>query len=136
MENTDNGGEKRRFNRLKVNITVNYQVRKPIHVRMIVGEEDVEAVTLDLSEGGMAILTTYDLPITTLISMEFMVHEEDNSSSFKFYRSIFVQGEIKSNVLMGNNKHRIGISFQKMEEEDRLEISRFVQLGINYPKIE
>lgn len=136
MENTENNGEKRRFNRLKVNITVNYQVRKPIHVRMLVGEEDVEAITLDLSEGGMAIMTLYDLPVETLISMEFMVHEEDNSSSFKFYRSIFVQGEVKSNVLMGNNKHRIGISFQKIEESDRTEIARFVHLGINYPKIE
>lgn len=136
MENTENNGEKRRFNRLKVNITVNYQVRKPIHVRMLVGEEDVEAITLDLSEGGMAIMTLYDLPVETLISMEFMVHEEDNSSSFKFYRSIFVQGEVKSNVLMGNNKHRIGISFQKIEESDRAEIARFVHLGINYPKLE
>ena len=136
MNGADSGGEKRRFDRIKVNITLNYHVRKPLHVRMLVGEEEVEATTLDLGEGGMAIMTKYDLPIETLISIEFMVHEEDNSTTFKFYRSIFVQGEVKSNVLLGDNNHRIGISFQKIDEEDREEISRFVKLGITYPKIE
>lgn len=119
--------ERREFKRLKINITVVYRVNKPSHIRVLVGEEEVEAVTLDLSQGGMSILTAYDIPVLAVLSIEFMIYNIDGLNKFRFYKSIKVIGEVRTNILGENNDYRIGIVFTKIDPEDKLEIANFVQ---------
>lgn len=126
--------ERRRFPRLKINITVIYKVDRPSHVRVSIGEDEVEATTIDLGEGGVAIQTDYDIPLTTVLSIEFMIYKVDDKDNFKLYKSIKATGEVHSNVLLGKNKHRLGICFTQIDEEVKSEIADFVRMGINSRK--
>lgn len=122
--------ERREFKRLKINITIVYRVNKPSHIKVLVGEEEVEAVTLDLSQGGMSILTKYDIPVLAILSIEFMIYNIDGLNKFRFYKSIKVIGEVRTNIPGENNDYRVGIIFTKIDQEDKLEIANFVQRRI------
>lgn len=122
--------ERRKSKRLRINITIVYRINKPSHVRVLVGEEEVEATTSDLSEGGMSILTAYDIPLSTILTIEFMIYQVNELESFRFYKSIKVIGEVRSNVPSENNLYRIGIVFTKIEAEDKIELTKFVKRRI------
>lgn len=128
--------ERRKFQRLKVQITIIYQVNRPLYVRVLIGNKEIEAITLDLSEGGMALLTDYDIPVASALSMEFMIYEVDKRNNFRFYKSIKVIGEVASNILLEDNKRRLGICFTLIDEVTKSEIKNFVEKGISFPKLE
>jgi hypothetical protein len=67
--------EKRKSQRLKISITIVYHINKPSHVKVLVGDDEVEATTSDLSEGGMSILTVYDIPALSILTIEFMIYQ-------------------------------------------------------------
>ncbi len=122
--------ERRKSQRLRINITVVYRVNKPSHVRVLVGDDEVEATTSDLSEGGMSILTVYDIPLSAVISVEFMIYQVDEVNKFRFYKSIKLIGEVRSNTQLENDLCRIGIVFTKIDAEDKIELARFVKKRI------
>lgn len=123
--------ERRKFPRLKINITLVYQVNKPSRVRVSVGEKEIEATTLDLSEAGMSILTDYDIPVSTAIAVEFMIYNVDGSNKFRFYKSIKIEGRVKFNIAAEKNARRVGIVFTQIDEEDKLELTSFVKSKID-----
>lgn len=129
MESGYSGSERRKSERVRVNITVAYQIEKPISIKMLVGEEEVEATIVDISEGGLAILTKHDLPIDTLLLVEFMLIRIDKETNFKYYESIKIKGEVKSSVLLAEDKYRLGVSFKNLEEESKFKIAAFVRKG-------
>ncbi len=122
--------EKRKAQRLKISITIVYHINKPSHVRVLVGEDEVEATTSDLSEGGMSILTSYDIPVLSILTIEFMIYQVNELDKFRFYKSIKVTGEVRSNVPSENNFYRVGIIFKTIEAEDKLELANFVKRRI------
>lgn len=122
--------ERRKSQRLRVNITIVYRVNKPSHVRVLIGDDEVEATTSDISVGGMSILTVYDIPVSAILTIEFMIYQVNELDKFRFYKSIKVTGEVRSNVLLENDSRRIGIIFTKIEAEDKAEISNFVKSKI------
>jgi c-di-GMP-binding flagellar brake protein YcgR len=123
--------ERRKSQRLRVNITIVYRVNKPSHVRVLIGDDEVEATTSDISVGGMSILTVYDIPVAALLTIEFMIYQVNELDKFRFYKSIKATGEVRSNVLLENKFRRIGIVFKKLESEDKGEISNFVKSKID-----
>ena len=123
--------ERRLFPRLKISITLIYQVKKPSYVGVRIGGKEVEAQTLDLSEGGMAILTDQNILLGTAITVEFMIYEIVNKSDFRFYKEIKVIGEVASNVVLEENKRRLGIHFTYINEEDKSVIANFVKTGLH-----
>lgn len=128
--------EKRKSQRLKISITIVYHVNKPSHVRVLVGDDEVEAVTSDLSEGGMSILTAYDIPVLAILTIEFMIYQVNELDKFRFYKSIKVTGEVRSNVITENKFRRIGIIFKKIEAEDKMELANFVKRRIESGNVE
>ena len=123
------GPERRKHKRLKVNFLVIYSVRKPIDVIMIVGSQVKTAMMLDLSESGMAIVTNYDIPISTILEIKFTLinthaHDEDR------IKTIEIIGQVRYNVQAEKDVHRLGIYFTQITEEDRSAIARFVNLAI------
>lgn len=121
--------ERRQFQRLNVNFIVTLQVHNPPEVRMSVGGLDVDALMLDISEGGMAITTDYEIPAGTLLYIFFTLinpykTEEDRVTKME------ISGEIRSCVPSGNHKqHRLGISFTQIKEYDKRAIAEFVRLN-------
>lgn len=129
-------GERRQFDRLKVNITVVYQVDKPIKVKMLVGKEEVEAAILDLSEGGISILTEYNIPAYTHLSIEFMLYRLEKATNFKLYASLRVKGEVKYSFASEGNKYRLGVCFKDLDDESKSMIAKFVKAANILPKTE
>ena len=130
MDNEGLNGERRKFPRLKASISIVYQIDKHSSVHVLIEDKEVDATTLDLSQEGMAILTELDIPILALLAIEFMIYKTDEKNDFKFYKAIKVSGHVRSNVLLDNDTHRVGIHFSKISDEDKKEISDFIQYKI------
>ena len=71
MGNTHKNTEKRKSKRLKAEFIVTYKIDKPVEVHMWISDREVDALMLDLSESGMAILTNYDIPASTTLVIKF-----------------------------------------------------------------
>lgn len=118
--------ERRQFLRVQARFTLIYDVYKPLSVSMSIGGREVDALMLDLSKGGLAITTNYDIPISTVLSMKFTLINRKADSESQI-RKMEIVGEVRSSVLAENNEHRLGISFNQIKKEDAEAIEKFVQ---------
>ena len=120
------GAERRQHERVKVNFTVVYQVDKPLEFSMMIGNKLVDALMLDLSESGMSVLTTYNLPIGAELLIKFTLigaHPYYESRSV----SMNVTGEVRNNIIFKREERRLGVLFTKISEQDRGILVGFVQ---------
>ena len=132
MGNQNPSDERRKRKRLKIRLEVKYHVDSPPFVKLSVGDKETEAIALDLSEGGIAILTDHDIPVATQIFMVLMLSCELSKERLKSHDTIKTTGEVRSNILTGVGKHRLGIAFQGTSEDDRVRIARFVIAGLSH----
>lgn len=127
MQDTNSGSERRQFKRLKATFILTYQINHPLSLRANIGwDTDVVALMLDLSEEGMAISTDYDIPVATIILMKFTLINLEAQGDERI-KSIKITGEVKSNILVGKNEHRLGIHFTQIAEKDKFAITEFVK---------
>lgn len=127
------GEEKRRFRRARVSMTVVYRANQPLSARMLTADKEVQATIVDLSEGGMAILTNYAVQTDTVLLMRFTlfrVEKEDVS----FYGPVSITGEVRYNTMIDNDLYRVGISFTEISQEDKRQISDFVKTALDINK--
>ena len=127
MSSEYEGPERRKHKRLKANFIVIYRVRKPVKVIMFIEDKEISAVMLDLSEGGMAILTDYDLSVATVLHTRFTLI---NIYAHKDARvkSMNIIGEICNNLFIEKTGYRLGIRFVDISKEDQHSIYEFVRL--------
>ncbi|MBI5873626.1 MAG: PilZ domain-containing protein [Candidatus Omnitrophica bacterium] len=121
--------ERRKFKRLNVNFIVTFQVNRPPEIRMSIGGMDIDALMMDLSEGGMAITTDYEIPSGTLLYIYFTLinpfrNEDDRVTKMELL------GEVRSCSILDNHKQRrLGICFTQMKEDDKKAVADFVKLN-------
>ena len=132
MDRIYTGRERRRYKRLKVNFIVTYNVSSPFKIRMSVGNREVYANMFDLSEGGMGILTNYNIPPASIILLRFILinlyaYQAKNRSVL-----LDITGEVVYSIELDRNEHRVGIRFTDVDEEDRRTIANFVKLQSFY----
>ena len=127
MSSTYNGPEKRKFERVPVDIILTYRVEKPLHVRMRVGNKEITAQVLDLSESGMSILTDYDIDISTILLIKFTLKIQGSAQA----QIANVAGEVRYNILLKQNQYRLGINFTKIDKEDRSRLACFISESLN-----
>ncbi|MFA5224801.1 MAG: PilZ domain-containing protein [Candidatus Omnitrophota bacterium] len=118
------GKDRRRFQRLLLNLTIWYKVRTPEHLRQAFGEEDMEATTLDLSTIGLAFISKHHIPVwsTLLLKFIFFGSPEDSPSIVK---PVEVEAEVKA-CIPYENEFRLGVSFKGLDEERRVQLNRFI----------
>lgn len=128
--NSDNKNERRRSKRLEANFTFVYQIDKPLSVRMKLGwDSHIDALMVDLSEHGMAILTDNNIPVDTVLSMKFtLINSELKENDENRVRSMEIVGKVCSNILQEKEEYRLGISFTQIDPQDRLAIANFVKM--------
>ena len=129
MDNTYTGYERRRFPRVEARFIVTFGVKKPVDVHLWIGNANASAMMLNLSEGGMAILTENDIPVSSIMSINFTLINPYNSN--EQLRPIGITGEVRNNSLTEKNEHRLGILFTRIAQEDRAAIADFVKSEIN-----
>ena len=109
------GEEKRSHKRLRMNCTVVYRLNEQASTRFIMSGQDIQAKMTDISQGGMALVTNYDIPLATELSMRFTLLKVMREV-VNFSGTMEIEGEVKSNIPCGENEHRLGIYFTKTKK--------------------
>lgn len=115
MENIYTDKDRRTSKRLRMNCTVIYRVNEPASARFTLKGRDVQAKMVDISQGGMAMITNYDIPVATVLSMRFTLLNV-NKEVLTFSGPMEVTGEVRSNIPVEKDEHRLGIYFTKMRK--------------------
>jgi c-di-GMP-binding flagellar brake protein YcgR len=130
MDNEFSAEERRKSRRLKINLTVLYQIDKPLNLRMMIGwNREVSAVMLDLSDSGMSILTEYDIPKSTLLLIKFTLINL-GGTVLERIKTMSISGEVRYSLPAEYEQHRLGIQFTNIEEGDKAAIADFVNTAL------
>lgn len=123
--------DRRRHERLKVEFTLNYRVDTPLEVRMSIGwDSEVDALMVDLSEGGMAILTSCDIPVGSVLSINFTLINLTAIEDEERIKTLSIAGEVRSNFRVDQADRRLGIKFVQINQKDKAAIAEFVSMTI------
>lgn len=132
MPEPSSNRERRKFQRLKVDFTLNYRVDSPLEVRMSIGwDSEVDALMVDLSEGGMAILTNCDIPISSILSINFTLINLTAVSDDERIKKLDITGEVRSNIAIDKTDRRLGVKFIQISQKDKEAIAGFVRMTLN-----
>ena len=123
--------ERRKFQRTKVSFIVIYRVNSPITVRIQIGAEEADAIALDLSEGGMAIITKYEIPAATLVTLKFIIIDTAAVNIEERTRVLEIAGEVCYVSSVQKLTYRLGIKFMELTADDRAFIAHFVTRNAN-----
>ena len=131
MENNTEGKNRRRSERVDVAFTLVYNVEKPYSLRITLGlVDDIDALMINLSDLGMAIMTRHDIPLTTQLYIKFNIIDLHLKGDER-WRHMEISAEVVSNVIFPddshNISHRIGVRFINISNEDKVAISDFVK---------
>jgi c-di-GMP-binding flagellar brake protein YcgR len=115
------------------NLCVNYRVIKPLDLRVKFGDKDIEAEMIDISAGGMAMMSQNPIPPSTILHLKFSLFKLDKSSgSAFFYKPFEIRGQVRSSMRMEKGGFRLGICFQPFNVDNSQEmraIARTVTLN-------
>jgi len=89
------GMERRIQRRARMNCTIIYILNEPVSARFIMDGEDIEAKMLDLSKGGLAMVTDHNIPISTRLSKRFILFKV-NRDVMNFSGPVEITGEVES----------------------------------------
>lgn len=127
MENKLRGKNRRRAERREVAFTLNYGVEKPYSLRVNLGlTDDLDALMLDLSDSGVAMITGVDLPQGTQLHIKFNFRNLFLTGQERSRRMDII-GEVVSHADLGNGDYRIGICFNQISEADKEAIRVFIK---------
>ena len=121
------GKENRRFKRIKANISVFFRIARPAAISLLISRKEVRGTVLDLSQGGISIITNYDIPKSTLLLIKFTLFKVD-CSDVCFYGPMEIEGKVTYSLKLARNEYRVGICFKKIRRQDKADISNFIQM--------
>ena len=126
--------ERRQHKRVRARFIVTYKVNEPLEVALIINKRQISAIMLDLSEGGMALITGIDIPSETTLLMNFTLI---NTAAFKEeekIKTMDITGQVRYNLRLSKNEYRLGIRFTRISDSDRSAIVSFVRFTLdNHP---
>lgn len=117
--------QRREHKRLNVNLTVLCKVDRPGAVKMILGKRQVNAIMLDMSEGGLSVLADQDIPSGSELSIQFTLFKVE-PDDVSFYGPVEIRAQVRYSVPVNQRQFRIGIRFIRMKAKDRGEIREFI----------
>jgi c-di-GMP-binding flagellar brake protein YcgR len=123
--------EKRRFQRLGVNLSALYEIEGPQHVKDILSERDeFEGIIVNLSEGGLAMVVGHYLPPGTKLHIKFIVYEYDALGIVNFYTPLKICGFVRHVTSDIDDEFRLGISFCGINEDKQDTLEDFLYLSL------
>ncbi len=119
------GTERRRFRRVRVGVTVIYRKEDPPDVRIRTAQGERSGSMVDISVGGMAIVTDVEVPNAEHLRIRFTLSEIEDKS-VNFYGDVELLGQVRSCVPCEGKMFRVGIAFVNIDERNRFDIANFV----------
>jgi len=126
MYNRNWGKDRRRFQRLCLNLGVWYRGLRPDEVCNMLGNSERQAVTLDISLLGMAFACSYKIPIFSYLALKFIIFAAKNG----ICSNLAIPVEVKAQVLScvsHENEYRIGVSFTGIDFETQQKLAHFIR---------
>ena len=123
----DDGKERRQQQRVQARFIVTYRPHKPLEVSFFIAQRQVQALMLDLSPVGMALLTSYNLPAATLLQINFTLINTKASQESSKVKMIDLAGEVRYARPAGAKEYRLGIRFVQVNKEDSDSLLEFVE---------
>jgi c-di-GMP-binding flagellar brake protein YcgR len=121
MERSYLGANRRKSQRLKINLAAWYRVVGPI-----TRSKETEVEMLDLSQGGMAFLTKDNIPARSTLLIKFVLFKVDKKGYLKLHGPVKLAGEVCSSKAFQNKQRRLGVSFKEVCLDDKFQIKDFV----------
>jgi c-di-GMP-binding flagellar brake protein YcgR len=75
----------------------------------------------------MAILTTHDIPVSTLLIIQCTLINASILGKIKQIELGQIKGEVRNSLAREDNKYRIGIRFNEIDPKDKRTIARFLK---------
>ncbi len=107
--------------------TLHYGIEKPYSLRAKLGlKDDLEALMLDLSETGMALVTNLELPRGAQLQIKFnfinlFLYDQERT------RRMELGAKVISHTELDNGDYRIGVLFNKISPQDKAAIRDFIK---------
>jgi c-di-GMP-binding flagellar brake protein YcgR len=120
------GMNKRKADRLRVNLSIVYRINKPITLRMMIGNKEVRTTMFDLSGGGLSILADRNIPVGARLLMKFTLFKVE-ADDVSFYGPMEILGEVRYSTHLAGSEYRLGIAFKRIAGPDKTEIENFVK---------
>ena len=125
--------EKRKHKRIPVSFAMLYAVKLPIVVRMIMGGREHSAVAQDIGEGGMALLTNFEIPVDALLAVKFTLTNDSILDSVERTRNFELDVQVHYCSPVENATYRLGVSFINIVPSERLFISNYIRVNALNP---
>ncbi len=106
-------------------LTVTYRKSEPPEVRIQTLEGEAQAHMLDISEGGLSIVTERSIPAATVLWVRFTLTRPEKKG-IGYYGVVEVMGEVRHSVVNEQGQYRLGIAFVKIDEECKRQIASFI----------
>ncbi len=110
--------EKRKHRREGAAFSVRYRVQEPIHVRMALGDDDLEGLAEDLSVGGLCLSTSHVLPTGAILSIKFRAIQGSGTGDWGSQK-FELRGQVCYCRTAEKNSYRSGIRFEAISETDK-----------------
>ena len=126
MGNEYKGVERRKFKRLKISLNVIFRKSEPLEVRIKSADKETQAAVLDISGGGICIVTDLNVPPSTELSIRFTLTRTEESRT-SYYGTIEVMGKVCYNIAVGQDTYRLGISFCDVDSKSKGDLDNFLE---------
>ncbi|MFH1398208.1 MAG: PilZ domain-containing protein [Candidatus Omnitrophota bacterium] len=123
--------DRRKFQRLSVNISLSYIVESPLEVSNLYQGREIEAAMLNISEGGIGLLSKYNIPARSIIVVRFNLFRTDRQGFISFSDPIEVICEVRYSVIMEDGQYRMGVVFRGVKDTAKSEITTFMESALH-----
>jgi c-di-GMP-binding flagellar brake protein YcgR len=127
MEAQGSGAERREFKRLSDSFLVMYRVKSPFEVRIKFGERELDAVASDISEGGLGLTATHEIPTATMLQLKFSIYNDFSLNKEDNYRAFDLEGNVRYCRVIQGASYQIGIRFVSASPSDRQFIVHYIE---------
>lgn len=118
--------DRRRFQRLTLFIEVIYKVYQDYQKRVFLDDREIQAATLDISEGGIGLQTNQPIPEKSILDIVINITNLNKRGEIIFNKPIKVVGKVCWATPLQDNSYRIGIAFVEIDQKDKLLIRKFI----------
>lgn len=118
--------DSRRFERLSLNTAVKFRRYSDYDRRAFADDKEIEAVALDIGEGGIGLQSGIMVVVKTYLQMTISLSSLNKEGEVIFYGPLCVNGKVRWVVPWDDHTFRMGISFLDMSEEERKGIQDFI----------
>lgn len=126
MKEKDKTQNQRKSERMDAAFTLNYSIEEPYDLRIRLSlPDEASALMQNLSDIGTAIITKYDIPVSTLLRIKFNLFNLHLTGEKRLKR-MEVISEVVSNTSLPDGGYKIGVRFNNISEEDKAAIRDFV----------